>query len=458
MQRSLKHHSSKLHDFVFGRVPYSFEDLPEGFGAQIPEIEKQNAVVKILKILANAGSSTHRIENIGAMLCSAIGITDVSVALLPSLMTVTFDGDSSVKNTRSITVRLSQGLSLNKLEIVDAMVSDIIYGRLPPSFFMAVVAEAEHVPSLFPLWIQVICAAVCCGFCAVGFFGTQWDAALIVFCIALFVMGPLSVLAAKFPSFEFIFPPTMGFFAGLICRSMVVVGLLPRGCLRGAELSTIITLAPGISLSLASLELASKSIVSGTSRLVAALAVAFLIGVGLSFGEEVSGFYDISYNATAVIPKCTPLSYWWLFLTFPVVSITFFILLDCPFRRWVVCLLSSAVAYFCALGLSFTTLSSGVQNTIASLAVGLFGTIYSRLTINPSVTPIFSGIMFLVPGALSISTFQTSFQGSGSANFGIEFLLVAVSIAIGILVASVPRFRRADSKRDNVFVGANSLL
>jgi hypothetical protein len=100
------------------------------------------------------------------------------------------------------------------------------------------------------------------------------------------------------------------------------------------------------------MELSSRSIVAGTSRLVSALAVSFLIGLGLSFGEELAALFDpfvrVAPGATTPpILACVAISQWfvlrsvdflcfdfffrlrrWLFLSFPLVTLCFFVLLD----------------------------------------------------------------------------------------------------------------------------------
>ena len=243
---------------------------------------------------------------------------------------------------------------------------------------------------------------------------------------------------------------------------MVVANLLPRGCLRGAELACIINIAPGISLALAALELSSKSIVAGTSRLVSALAVSFLIGLGLAFGEELAGFFDFGVATAEPVAKCVPVSLWFLFLLFPVVTFSNMIMLDAPVRRWVVLFLSSAVAFWASFGLTYTRLSSGVQTVLASACVGLLASLYGWLSDYPSSSLVFMGIVFLVPGALSIATFQSAFtpaSGAGGLGFGLDFLAISVSVALGLLISSVPKLRRVSPfEEHSQYAGANSLI
>lgn len=101
-----------------------------------------------------------------------------------------------------------------------------------------------------------------------------------------------------------------------------------------------------------------------------------------------------------------------------------------------------------------------MQTLLASAAVGLFASLYSIWSVRPSSSVIYMGIVFLVPGALSIRTFQGAFSGGG-VDFGVSFLLLSVSVALGILVASVPRFRRKNPRlmfEHSQYAGANMLV
>lgn len=282
-------------------------------------------------------------------------------------------------------------------------------------------------------------------------------------------------LGSHKPAFGFLLGPLAAFVSGLVVRTLAIANVLPRGCMGGTELACIITLAPGISLALASFELASRNPVSGSARLIAALAVSFLIGLGLAFGEEVAGFYDPA-PVSAVVAPCPALTQWWLFLSFPVVVASFIVLLDGPPRRWILMVVPvrcleyacsprfppqafvAAVAFFVSYGLAFTPLSASIQTLLASGVIGVLGFCYSALTGLPSSSVVYAGIVYLVPGGLSIRSFYGVIAGVNGLQFGVSFLTVAVSVALGILIASVPANFSTKPVAHKVYSGANSLI
>jgi uncharacterized membrane protein YjjP (DUF1212 family) len=158
----------------------------------IDRIMIQNEICKCLELLANAGSTTHRVEHVGSMLCLALGMEgcfgccfwfcscllaslflDHQILLLPTMMTVTFDGRSAVHITRTMSVAISANLSLNRLEKIDGWLMQIIDNTLPAHFVRAVAVQASALPSsLYGTSLQFLASAICNAACAAAFFNT----------------------------------------------------------------------------------------------------------------------------------------------------------------------------------------------------------------------------------------------------------------------------------------------
>lgn len=307
--------------------------------------------------MATSGASTHRIEQIGERLCRSLGWDDVQIGLLPSLLTVTFDGHSDVLITRTITCRLRRGFSVSRMEEIDAFLNRICLGKLPPSMLIAVSQRIITMNRFYGRLLNWLAVTFLNGGSAILFFSVYWQGAVIASVIGLTVIGPFGIFADRFPNFGLIVAPVSAFCAGFIIRTAAVLDLLPRECIAGTHLSSIVTFAPGIPLTIAALELASNSIVSGSSRMIASLFVAFGIGIGLNMGDELATLFDTGLFDPAA--KCQELSMWWWFLAFPVVFVSLAIVMDVPPKRWPVVLFSSSFAFFSLFGLSFVVGLSG---------------------------------------------------------------------------------------------------
>jgi uncharacterized membrane protein YjjB (DUF3815 family) len=87
---------------------------------------------------------------------------------------------------------------------------------------------------------------------------------------------------------------------------------------------------------------------------------------------------------------------------------------------------------------------------IAAFCVGLFCNVLSIFTQIASIVPMIAGILFLLPGGLSVTGFFTLMKGdyiSGIA-FGFQVVVTAISITIGIFLANLvipPRHDRTFS-------------
>jgi uncharacterized membrane protein YjjB (DUF3815 family) len=75
----------------------------------------------------------------------------------------------------------------------------------------------------------------------------------------------------------------------------------------------------------------------------------------------------------------------------------------------------------------------------------------------PSSTVIYTGIVLLVPGSLAVNVLHQSVGGVFS--FGVSFLEIAISISIGLLIASVPQLHSMyPSSSSGTLAGATGLI
>jgi uncharacterized membrane protein YjjB (DUF3815 family) len=74
---------------------------------------------------------------------------------------------------------------------------------------------------------------------------------------------------------------------------------------------------------------------------------------------------------------------------------------------------------------------------LCALAVGLVGTVLARYLNQNALTIILSGILMLVPGSVGLRGVTALLQQNtvSGVQFGFSMLLIALSIAIGLLVA-----------------------
>ncbi len=233
--------------------------------AAVSDEEVQNGVVDCLRELANAGCSTNRVERRGEELCQALGFEDVSIHMLPSYLTVTFG------RQRTVSTRISASLTLTRMERIDALIDGVTklhqYDR---QMIPALVRAIEEGRTFASHWVWLAAATLNAAY-ALAVFRQPWLGVLAAFLVGMVVQGPVEKLASHYVHVSFVVNPIVSLLAGFVATCAAILGLIPRPCLNGLELSMIIALAPGLSLSIGALELSTRSVVSGASRLVFAL-------------------------------------------------------------------------------------------------------------------------------------------------------------------------------------------
>ena len=93
------------------------------------------------------------------------------------------------------------------------------------------------------------------------------------------------------------------------------------------------------------------------------------------------------------------------------------------------------------------------------MAVGLLGFVYGWVFNLPSSTVVYAGIIFLVPGSLAVTILHQGQSLLEVSTFGFSFLDVAIAIAVGLLIVSIPQHHlRQPSQASGGYVGVTALI
>ena len=187
-------------------------------------------------------------------------------------------------------------------------------------------------------------------------------------------------------------------------------------------------------LTLAVSELALKSLVSGTSRLISAVMVFLMLGFGVVLGSHLAS--ALVGPPTVVTP--VPLPPWTEGLAVVVAGLTFTILFRARPRDalWIVL---AGVGTFGAVRAGSAAFGVEVGTFLGAMALGAGSNLYARLLHCPAMVTRVPGLMLLVPGSLgflSVSSLlaEDALQGVQTA---FRVGLLAVALVTGLLFASV---------------------
>lgn len=286
-QHSHHHHHENMEEMEAISAAATAATLNANLGIQrdIAEIlTRQSFLIMIAKALILYGAPSHRIEETCALLARRMDV-DASFALLPGLMTISFsDPETHTSDTRHL--RCTQGMDMYKLSKVYKIAWGVLHGKGVEEANRALERVTVE-PGYYPVWVTVMSWMTCAAFVApLAFSGSWLDTALAGLCGLL--VGILGLVAAKFPVYGNVFEVTSSILVGFIARSFG-----DRVCFAAVSLAGVVVLLPGLLLTQAIMELASRNIVSGSVRMFYALMYAFFLGFGLSLGAELWQFVSL---------------------------------------------------------------------------------------------------------------------------------------------------------------------
>ncbi|MGH9935009.1 MAG: threonine/serine ThrE exporter family protein, partial [Blastocatellia bacterium] len=207
------------------------------------------------------------------------------------------------------------------------------------------------------------------------------------------VIGLLSLIAGKHQSFGKVFE----FVAAGAASALAGAGAFVIGpyAVSNATLAGLIVLMPGLTLTIALIELSTRNLSSGTSR----LSGAFVVFLSIGFGVAVGGAFANLLLGEYPVARAAPLPAWTETLALVTMPIALTILLRAHLRDAVWIVIAGALAVGGSrLGVKFFGPEIGVF--LGALTVGVASNWYARLLDRPATITQVPGIMLLVPGSV----------------------------------------------------------
>ncbi len=201
-----------------------------------------------------------------------------------------------------------------------------------------------------------------------------------------------------------------------------------------ATLGGLITLVPGLAVTVAMTELARRHLAAGTARLSGALLVFVAIAFGVAVGGEVARLLVGPVRSLA--PRRLP--EWTLTLALATAPLAFGVLLRARLRDFPWLWLSSTIGYttvrFAAL-----SFAPAIAASVGALVVGILANLYDRRGYGPAAVALVPGVLLLVPGSIGYRSLASLLDQNVVVGItaGFTMILTAVAIAGGLLVASL---------------------
>ncbi|ORY03270.1 hypothetical protein K493DRAFT_323137 [Basidiobolus meristosporus CBS 931.73] len=325
-------------------------------------------------------------------------------------------------------IKARDGYHMNKLEQTYIISKQVIEKQIKLKDAYASLENLLTSPPTWPWWVKLLNYPLC-SFCMTpSLFQGGWLDAVAGAGLS-FVVGLLALLSKKIYSYNSVFELS----AAILC-AFIATALHRHICYLTVVLSSVALLLPGLQLTSAVLELASRNSISGVIRLVYALVLAFMLGFGLNIGSQAWSAFD---PGALERETCTPISSFWDLLLIPLLAVGYCISLNAGVRQWppmlTLTFMGYVVSYFTSQVMDVT-----ISAAISSFAVALVGNAYARITNRFAFGPVLAAVMILVPGSLGVKGFLQAFGNNGDGlSVAFQMVMVGLSIAMGLFVASL---------------------
>lgn len=384
-------------------------------------------VLRLGRSLHTSGYAAHRLEEALALASERLGLTGQFFST-PTAMMASFGPQD---DQRTFMIRVEPGESdLGKLAQVDEVTREVLNGTRTPLEGSQLLEKIEAAPPRYGRLLTTIAFGVVSGASARFLGGGGHE--IVVATVSGLVIGGLALLTHRIEGLGRVFEPLAALVASMLATLAAALHYPVSVFL--AALAGVIVLIPGLMLTTAMTELASRHLASGTARFMGALVLLLGIAFGIAFGAKI-----VALGLGVPPPRDPiPLPGWTLYLSLLLSPLAFVVLLKAEPRDagWIVL---SGVLAFGGASLGGKLFGSELGTFIGGFVVGWVSNWYARLTNRSSQIMLVPGLLLLVPGSIGVRSLASLLDRH--VELGVEgafkMVLIAVSLVSGILIANV---------------------
>jgi uncharacterized membrane protein YjjP (DUF1212 family) len=382
-------------------------------------------VLALGRALHRYGTPAHRLEQGLRNCCDRLGL-EAELFTTPTTIIMSFGQPTELK-TRMMRVEGGE-LDMGKLARVDEIAEAVANHRLTPIEGGRQLDAIIAAPSQFNRPVGTLMGGVTAASLAVFFGGGLEDVAA-AGAIGL-VLGLLTQYLQRSIDQARVLELVAAAFAAFV--SSVGAAFWPAIDPSLVTVSSLIILLPGMSLTIAMTELATRNLMSGTARLVAAIIVLLELVVGVALGEQLAhALVHVPGNAPVSLPEWTR----WVALVTSSLGVAVVVQAKWKQIGWIV-----AACFIGYVGSRSGTawLGSQMGVLVGAFALGVVSNLYARFMDRPAMVVQVPAVFLLVPGSLGFRGMSSLLDKDTLS--GVETLfamfVVAMAIASGLLIAS----------------------
>lgn len=384
-------------------------------------------VLRLGRALHVYGIPAHRLEEVMGKAAERLGLQGQFF----STPTAIFASFGRQDEQRTFLMRVTPGeVNLGKIAELDDVTTGVLRGALDPGEgskqIDRILAEPHHYGAALTTIAFSLASAAASRFLGGGVKEIAASA------LIGFVIGLLSLLVGKYQSLGKVFEFMAAGAASALAGSFTFV--FGAYAVSNATLAGLIVLMPGLTLTIALIELSTRNLSSGTSR----LSGAFVIFLSIGFGVAVGGAIANLLLGEPAVARSAPMPAWTEALALVTMPIALTILLRAQWRDAMWIMIAGALAVGGSrLGVRFFGPEMGVF--LGALTVGVASNWYARLLDRPAIITEVPGIMLLVPGSVGFRGLAALMDEKivSGVDTSFKMILTAVALVAGTLMANI---------------------
>lgn len=379
-------------------------------------------VIDLGTALLRQGVPAHRVEDTLGLVSNLLGL-EGQFFCVPTGIIASF-GAPGAQRGGFVRVRPG-GFDLTRMVRLDALVAAVVRGQLPPTHAAAGLQAILAAPARYGAPQLILAEAVAAGSAAPFFGGGLLEGA-----VAAVIGASMAALgiALNRRRASHLFAPI----GATLAAAMAHLAPLVTGPLRVdvVVVSGLLVLLPGLTLTTAVAEVATRNLVSGTARLTVALLTLLELGFGVALGSQAGALMP----ATDLAPITPGLGVEALALLASAVA--FVVLFQARLRDAHLVVAGVVVAY-CGARMGAALMGPELGAFLGALLVGLASSAVARLADRPAQLALVPGVLMLVPGSLGFSSVRGMLRAETVQAVDAAFHtgIIAIAIVVGLLAA-----------------------
>jgi uncharacterized membrane protein YjjP (DUF1212 family) len=393
------------------------------------DVDAIEFVLALARALHRYGTPAHRLEEALGVCCARLGLR-AEVFSTPTTIIMSFGEPAEL---RSRMMRVEGGeLDMGKLGQVDQLADAVANHKVTAADGVDQLAAIIAAPKRFGHGVSTLMHGVTAGSLAVFFGGGLEDVGLAA-AIGL-SLGLLAQYAKRSTDqarvFELVGSAFAAFMAALV--SAWWPGINPSV----VTVAALIVLLPGMSLTVAMIELATRNLISGTARLMSAVIVLLQLVVGVALGEQLAGALVEVHQAVPVgLPEWAP----WAALVASSLGMSIVVQARPSAFGWI---LAACVTGYIGSRAGTEWLGGTAYGalgvTVGAFAAAVLSNAFARIFQRPAQIVLVPAVLTLVPGAMGLRGMASLLDHDTLTGVETVFAMfvVAIGIVAGLLIAN----------------------